>query len=48
MHRTRFEKQFVQDVDVVSFAHGNPYHGRDRAVKIEQGMQLDRPLPFCE
>lgn len=48
VERADFQNQVVQNVDVVQLAVGNVDEGRDAAAKIEQGMQLDRPLGLSE
>jgi len=43
-----FDEQFVEDIDIVNLIRGNPHHRGNRAVEIEQGMQLHRSLPLTE
>lgn len=38
----------IEDLDIVDFARGNPHNGRNAAMKVEQGMQFDRPFGLAE
>lgn len=48
VERARFDRQLIQNPDIVGFPVGDPYETRDIASQIDERVQLDRPFLLPE